>query len=196
MNLITHPLEFKELRPRKWTRRIILHHSASADVPADEIHRWHLGKGWAGIGYHFIIRQSGAIEQGRPLNIIGAHAGPEGNSDSIAICLTGDFTRQRPTVKQIAALLQLIPWLQQIYINDLDILRHCDLAATECPGQFFPWDDVLTALADTICWKQKLMVRAFEEGLVLEKHQPDEPSPKWFAAALVLNLMDRMNITK
>ena len=42
MNLVSTDLKFGELICRRITRRIVIHHSASPDVPAAEIHRWHL----------------------------------------------------------------------------------------------------------------------------------------------------------
>lgn len=57
-------------------------------VDAEEIDRWHRQRGWLGIGYHFVIRRDGAIEEGRPINRVGAHV--EGhNAESIGICLAG-----------------------------------------------------------------------------------------------------------
>ncbi|MEQ8176628.1 MAG: peptidoglycan recognition family protein [Syntrophomonadaceae bacterium] len=192
MNLIKTNLEFQELKTRRETRRMVIHHSASPDVPAAEIHKWHLANGWSGIGYHFIIRQNGNIEEGRPLEAIGAHAGPEVNPDSIGICLTGDFTKHSPSREQIDSLLQLVPWLRESYQSELAVLRHCDVVATECPGQLFPWDEVSQALSLNMSWKQALIDSARSEGLLMEKHDPDEPAPKWFVAALVLNLMDNI----
>jgi hypothetical protein len=44
------------------------------DASAEQIHGWHLGNGWAGIGYHYVIRKDGTIERGRPEWAIGSHA--------------------------------------------------------------------------------------------------------------------------
>ncbi|MBP9550733.1 MAG: hypothetical protein KBE34_02250, partial [Veillonella sp.] len=40
--------------------------------------------GWAGIGYHFVIRKDGTIERGRPLSVVGAH-------DKGIICILSEF---------------------------------------------------------------------------------------------------------
>src|SRR5665647_1150514 len=107
MNLIDTHLEFQNLKPRSRTARIVVHHSASPDVPAAEIHRWHLAQGWSGIGYHYVIRASGAVELGRPAAAVGAHT--QGcNEDSLGICLTGDFMQTSPAAAQLLALQQLI----------------------------------------------------------------------------------------
>lgn len=85
------PFNFPGLKPRKVTQFIIVHCSATGenqDIGAYEIDRWHRAKGWAGIGYHFVIRRDGQIEIGRPQEGIGAHC--EGyNSTSIGVCLVG-----------------------------------------------------------------------------------------------------------
>lgn len=100
-------MEFGTLLNRKHTRRIVVHHSASADVSADQIHQWHLNKGWSGIGYHYVIRKSGDIEPGRPVDTVGAHTIGY-NGDSIGICLTGNFQQHSPSPEQITSLVKLI----------------------------------------------------------------------------------------
>ena len=73
-------------------RQIIIHCAATPpamDVGADEIRGWHVdGNGWSDIGYHYVIRRSGDVEPGRPLERAGAHARGQ-NSDSIGVCLVG-----------------------------------------------------------------------------------------------------------
>jgi len=98
-------LEFRERRKRPETTHIIVHHSASRDVPASEIHRWHLERGWWGIGYHRVIRTDGSVEQGRDINDQGAHASGW-NDKSVGIVLTGNFEEHAPSDEQIAALGQ------------------------------------------------------------------------------------------
>ncbi len=104
---------------------IIIHHSASPDVSAATIDKWHKERGWSGIGYHFVIRVDGTIEKGRPLHIQGAHARGR-NANSIGICLTGyDYF----TGKQIKALSYLIEEICSEYpIHSIE--RH----HKECPG--------------------------------------------------------------
>lgn len=58
------------------------------DIGAKEIRQWHKQRGWADIGYHFVIRRNGTIEPGRALDEVGAHE-PTRNRDSVAICLVG-----------------------------------------------------------------------------------------------------------
>lgn len=84
-------------------RRLIVHHSAGPDTEtAAQVRAYHTaappaGRGWSDIGYHWLIRRfspSGVwtIEAGRPEDLVGAHDQGE-NTDSIGICIAGDYTR-------------------------------------------------------------------------------------------------------
>ena len=148
MQIVETNLQFSRA-PSKRTRtgRIILHHSASADVPASTIHQWHLNQGWSGIGYHFVVRANGTIERGRPELAIGAHAGSAGNGDSIGIVLTGNFEIGAPSTAQMIALTELIKELRGRYGN-LAVIGHKDVMATACPGRNFPWDELRKRLED------------------------------------------------
>ena len=98
----------RPLVPRKRTTRIVLHHTAGADVSAHTVHDWHLPrKGFYGIGYHYLVRADGGIERGRPEHVRGVHAS-RANADSIAIALTGNFETRPPTAAQLVALTRLI----------------------------------------------------------------------------------------
>jgi len=55
---------------------------------AEAIHRWHLERGFDGIGYHYIILEDGRIQNGRPDYWVGAHA--KGFNKAIGICLIGN----------------------------------------------------------------------------------------------------------
>ncbi|MEN6326015.1 MAG: peptidoglycan recognition family protein [Syntrophomonas sp.] len=207
MNIIETNLKFDGLRPRNRTSLLVLHHSACPDVGAVEIHRWHLQRGWAGIGYHFVIRANGSVERGRPLETIGAHAGPGVNGYSIGICLAGDFMAAAPTDSQIRALLELIVWLKDYYPvhsgSALDVKLHREVAATECPGILFPWEQIKPAMVGPVVkdkggstvedWKSKIMIQAKEAGLIRDDHDPDDPAPKWFVLAVALQVL---NISK
>jgi len=136
------------LAMRKSTKRAIIHHSASADVPSSTIHQWHLNQGWSGIGYHFVIRANGAIERGRPEWAIGSHSGPAGNGDSIGIVLTGNFETGKPTAAQIESLVWLLKDYLQPKYGQLTVIGHKDVMATACPGRNFPWDELRKRLED------------------------------------------------
>lgn len=148
MRITETNLQFKGgFAPRTVLNRIVVHHSASGDVSAATVHQWHLANGWAGMGYHYLIRANGTIERGRPENVRGAHA-PEANADSLGICLAGNFELHRPTVMQMDAL----EWLaKDIWkrLGRVPVVGHKDVGATACPGKLFPWTELERRLRDT-----------------------------------------------
>lgn len=120
------------------TKGIVIHHVGvpSGDTSAEAIHKAHLAKGWAGIGYHYVIRKDGTIERGRPLVTVGAHAQGH-NYDTVGINVTGNFDTERPTAEQLASLERLLVFLCRIYDIETGVTTiegHRDVNATDCPG--------------------------------------------------------------
>ena len=116
------------------TSKAVIHHSDSGDVSAEEIDRWHKAntyydkrtktmKHWSGIGYHYVIRSNGDIEEGRNIKKKGAHAPKRGRNWWVGIVLTG---RDTFTDKQISSLKRLLAKLKVQTVE-----RHHE----ECPGQ-------------------------------------------------------------
>jgi N-acetyl-anhydromuramyl-L-alanine amidase AmpD len=139
-NVIDTGLEFvRDLETRYKTDMIVIHHTGRNDIDASaqQIHGWHINQqGWAGIGYHYVIRKNGTIEQGRPHWTVGAHAYGE-NSHTIGIHLSGDFMEAKPTGDQIESVAMLLANLCTDYGLPIDrehIVGHRDLMATSCPG--------------------------------------------------------------
>ncbi len=189
-------IQFNTLIPRKATRRIVLHHSASrADTTWQDIHQWHLNNGWAGIGYHYVIHADGGVYRGRPEGMTGAHAYQdsthEANSDGIGICLIGNFETGAPTEAQLAGTVDLIRDIWTRYPG-IPVIGHCDVMPTACPGKNFPWAELKKRLEEPTmaeAWKEKLVDDALTAGLITERHDPDEPVTKWFVLAVALNLL-------
>lgn len=147
MKIIQNPnIKFKKiLSKRPYTKRIVIHHSASSDsTTVENIQQWHYSRGWSGIGYHYVIDQQGVITQGRPEDTQGAHAyqdqNHEANTDGIGICVIGNFMDSRPTDKQLDSLVWLIQDIRTRY-GDIPAIGHRDVMATACPGNKFPlWE--------------------------------------------------------
>lgn len=204
MQIIENGLQFNGLQARSKTDLIVVHHSASADVPAAEIHAWHLVRGWAGIGYHFVIRNDGSIERGRPQDMIGAHAGAGVNDHSIGICLCGNFMQDQPSEPQLVSLIELVIWLKKYYgvsVGSFDIKLHRQVAATECPGKLFPEKQFINRLRLALDdkgelnmdeWKLEVMQMAQAAGLIKEAHHPDDPASKWFVLQVALNALGKI----
>lgn len=137
---IDYGLAFGDLTEREVTDAIVIHHTGNPtddDLSAEEIHASHLAQGWVGIGYHFVIRKSGAIELGRPMDTVGAHAYGD-NWHTIGIHLCGNFEIAEPTPEQIESCAVLVAWLAEHYGINIDVetvVGHRDLMPTACPGQ-------------------------------------------------------------
>ena len=130
----------EEPERRAQTNRIIVHHTGTGtdrDMSAAEIHRLHRDSfGWAGIGYHYVIRKNGTIERGRGWNMVGAHASGN-NGDSVGICVAGNFDVGSPTEAQIRSLTNLLTALCGMYNlipDEMGVMGHRDVNATSCPG--------------------------------------------------------------
>lgn len=137
MRIIETNLAFSRLIPRRRTTHIIIHHTASSDRPASTFHAEHIRRGWAGIGYHFLIRRNGVIERGRPEATVGSHASRK-NKISIGIALTGNFQNVVPSDLQIVALKNLVLHLRDKYdIPHERVMLHRQVGATACPGGNF-----------------------------------------------------------
>jgi N-acetyl-anhydromuramyl-L-alanine amidase AmpD len=138
--IVETDLEFTNLSKRYETDLIVIHHTGNPyddDLSAEEIHESHQALGWAGIGYHYVIRKDGTIEAGRPEWAIGSHAYGE-NSHSIGIHLCGNFEEAEPTEAQIESCAYLVGYLCDKYgmVCDSDHVKgHRDLMPTACPGQ-------------------------------------------------------------
>ena len=135
MKVIETDLNFTSLTERALTDMIVIHHTGCNDIDAsaEQIHEWHLNQGWAGIGYHFVIRKDGTVETGRPEWAVGSHAFGE-NSHTLGIHLSGDFEQAYPTQAQLDTCAELIAELCRDYNIPLDrdhIVGHRDLMSTD-----------------------------------------------------------------
>ena len=156
---IDYGLNFGPLTPRTTTDMIVIHHTGNPeddDLSAEEIHESHQAQGWAGIGYHYVIRKDGSIELGRPVDTIGAHAYGE-NSHTIGIVVCGNFEIAEPTVEQIESTSVLVAWLCERYniapITKDTVVGHRDLMPTACPGQNLY--DLLQEIRGKAIWYQQ-----------------------------------------
>lgn len=120
-------------------KEIIIHCSATkplVDVGVREIRQWHIKeRGWADIGYHYVIRRNGFIERGRAEWRQGAHCTGH-NKHSIGVCYVGGLDQQgnpcdNRTGAQKRAMLTLLKELVEKY--HCEIHGHREYAAKACP---------------------------------------------------------------
>ncbi len=141
-------------RERRWSA-IILHHSGQSKGNMATIDKYHReANGWDGVGYDFLIgngRDSGdglvEVSFRWRKQVAGAHCGGTpnnwANESGIGICLIGDFTKTRPTYRQMQSLKKLVRFLQKRY--KIPASRIYDHSSTPgytrgsiCPGKYFP----------------------------------------------------------
>jgi N-acetyl-anhydromuramyl-L-alanine amidase AmpD len=76
--------------------KLIIHCSYTPperDIGVDTIRQWHIkDNGWSDVGYHYVIRRDGSVEQGRDELTQGAHTMGH-NKDSLGICMIGGMSR-------------------------------------------------------------------------------------------------------
>ena len=149
-NYFTPEQYFSErLIPRKGTDLIVIHHAAMPTTTSRaDIHELHLSNGWAGIGYHKLIFADGSVENGRPENVIGAHAAGA-NRRSLGIVLVGNFDQGLPSEIQLDAAVRLSLELMQKYHVPLQrVMPHRAVTeGTVCPGVLFPWQEFMQRLS-------------------------------------------------
>lgn len=144
----------------RWTG-IVIHHLGATFGTPETVHRQHLGFGYQGLGYHFLIGNGNGLGDGEvhagyrwDYQLPGAHViGAEGvhhNGHSIGICLVGNGERRPFSDQQMTQLIRLVQRLQQeLGISATSIRLHGDLApGTNSPGRYFESSRLAEQLLD------------------------------------------------
>ena len=166
--IIEHGLTFRSLSKRAVTHGLIVHHSAgNQKATVESIHAYHRdSRGWAGIGYHYLIYPDGSIHRGRPEAMRGAHAG-QANDWALGVCVVGDYTNTPPSGAALNALAHLLAWLagkhNWAWSSARTLSGHREWMSTACPGAAF--------------YPLLPQVRAAAKALSLGHAQPDGAQP-------------------
>lgn len=127
-------------------KKIIVHCSATPegkDFSVETIRAWHLARGWADIGYHFVIDLEGELHEGRPIERTGAHCKGH-NYDSIGVCYIGGCEAEKNdkgirepkdtrTEEQREALEDFLLYMKDLYPSAV-IYGHRDFSSKACPS--------------------------------------------------------------
>ncbi|SHH24363.1 peptidoglycan recognition protein family protein [Clostridium grantii] len=149
MNIIDRDLKFmSDMSHGNKANNIVLHHAASSNCSIEEIHYWHLQKGWSGCGYHFFVRKDGSIYKGREENIVGSHC-KNHNTNSIGICAEGDYSKEEMPGIQKEAIVEVCEYLMGKYEIE-NIYGHKELGVTECPGGNYPLAEIKEKVKDNV----------------------------------------------
>ncbi len=131
--------------------KIVIHHTNNSDSIAEN-EKKQKNRGYAVLGYHFFIGKDGQVYEGRPIEVMGSHAGigkktgvlNDPDWGAIGIVLQGDFHHaddwfwsSSTTKKQLATLEKLIVGLKGKYLTG-KLLMHREVSrsgkSTVCPG--------------------------------------------------------------
>lgn len=120
--------------------KIILHCTATKDgvhVSVDTIRKWHEARGWADVGYHYVIYIDGTIHRGRDIDKSGAHTKGQ-NAKSIGIAYVGgldknDEAKDTMSMKQEVAFMSLVYSLRRV-LGDLRVHGHNEYSNKSCPN--------------------------------------------------------------
>ena len=141
MKILSAKLEWAKpvpKRSREDIRYIVIHHTDSTPAASpQEIHAWHLKRGWSGCGYHYLVYADGTVYIARPSLWVPACV--QGfNRQSLCVAAVGRFNNSPPDEAHLQILAQLTAMLQNEYPK-AELVRHRDLNPTSCPGRAFPW---------------------------------------------------------
>ncbi len=183
---------------------IALHHMAHPTAGMDEIHRWHLAKGWKGFAYNYWVDYNGNVYECRGLNIGGGLLDPL-NETVISIGFQGDYDKTQEMPKaQFMAGCEIIQYLRTLIptINIVDGHKHWQ--ATSCPGKYFPLEemikvpDVMLKIKDydnISDWAKEAVLNVYEKGIMLGDDQgnfnPKAPITRQEVAVIVDRLLKK-----
>ena len=136
--------------PMARVTRITLHHTAEVAGMGTRtdaelmkgIQDFHRNtRGWADIGYHWVIGLDGNVYEGRALNVQGAHAGGGNNLENLGISVIGDFTKALPGSQQLRTTERFLAAQLAAYrVPVTELYGHRDWKPTACPGDaLYAW---------------------------------------------------------
>ena len=179
--MIIQQKEFQWARPLKpldlsKVTGIALHHMAHATAGMDEIHQWHLARGWKGFAYNYWVDYDGNVYECRGLNAGGGLLDPL-NDVIISIGFQGDYDKTQTMPKaQFIAGCELIRHLRmQIPTINL-VAGHKHWQATSCPGQYFPLQEMLRMSEammkikdydDVAPWAKEAVLNVYGAGIMV-----------------------------
>jgi len=92
-------------------------------------------RGWADIGYHYILDPAGRVWQGRSVQYQGAHV-QDKNEGNLGIMCMGNYDRQAPTSAMLTSLMRFVASQMKLYgVPSQRVHTHQEINPTECPGR-------------------------------------------------------------
>jgi len=202
--------EFQWARPLKpldlsKVTGIALHHMAHPTAGMDEIHQWHLARGWKGFAYNYWVDYDGNIYECRGLNAGGGLLDPL-NDTVISVGFQGDYDKTQAMPKaQFIAGCEIIRYLRNLIptINIVD--GHKKWQATSCPGKYFPLEEMIRMSEkmlkikdyDNISgWAKEAVLNVMDAGIMIGddtgKFNPTAPITRQEIAVALDRLIQKM----
>jgi len=123
---------------------IAVHHMEHLKAGMDDIHRWHIDRGWKGFAYNYWIDYEGNIFECRGLNKGGGLYDPH-NDYTISIGFQGhyDITKEMPNT-QYNSGVELIKYLKEkVPTINLTAGHKYWQPEKTCPGKYFPLEKMI-----------------------------------------------------
>lgn len=179
---------------------LFLHHIDAKTATPQQIHEWHLHnytivngekRYWNGGGYNFYVRKDCSIWALR-----GYHIGAQchgHNSVSLGIAVEGDYEVETLPEDVKETVIALGAYLLEKYpgIKGDNILPHRAKQSTLCPGTNFPMRDIKDGILTERHWSDPYMDKIRAEGLIVGKHNPNDPVTWAEFSAVLTRLLDK-----
>lgn len=120
-------------------RRITVHCSATPNgetLDIDTVRAWHKMRGWRDVGYHMMIDIDGRVDQGRPLNEVGAHVEGE-NEGNLGVCLVGSGLYTKAQWDSLRRQLDSL-FMTFTTINKWELHCHYEFKSAQAQGKSCP----------------------------------------------------------
>ncbi|MGX2993201.1 peptidoglycan recognition protein family protein [Streptomyces sp. JNUCC 64] len=128
------PREVTRVEPGSRTGFTVHYSSGPTSQTVQQIQNYHMdSRGWADVGYNFLVDRNGHIYEGRGWNVVGAHATGH-NATHIGVCFIGEDGDATP--RALSAIAALYRQANQLTGKTLDQTYHGGLSgqSTQCPG--------------------------------------------------------------
>lgn len=134
----------RDTNPMNGITRITVHHDAivSTDLRTamdvsrriESIRRSHVQRGWADIGYHYVVDPHGRVWEARSTSLQGAHV-EDNNEHNLGVVVLGNFNVHAPTSAATNSLDRFVASQMQRYgVRIGRVYTHQELRPTACPG--------------------------------------------------------------
>jgi N-acetylmuramoyl-L-alanine amidase len=175
---------------------IALHHMAHSTWTIHDVHNYHLGKGWKGIGYGYWVSKEGEIFEGRGLNLNAGVKNKNGNIVSIGF--QGDYESDIMPDKQFWAGVKAIRLVKELAPNIKYVDGHCRWSPTSCPGKNFPLQEMIEAKIPRTevkpHWAEPYRDILKGIGVVFSEKDLDNPLTHGEGMAMLVKVLEAKNI--